>query len=183
MRIYYFSGFGSVTDPHSPKIQMLRELADEVIIVSAIPNTVAAYVSKFLDLYDPRYESIMVGTSLGGFWSSYFGKLTASPWVALNPVFKLPQSLVGKHTAYGSQDGFEFTQEDLEQYDKLLKPNAPGVPGLIIASKDDPYVDVDLLNGMASDHKVVFIPGSDHRLDKTDGYKYLVEPFIQGTLC
>lgn len=183
MKIYYFSGFGSVTDPYSPKIQMLRELADEVVIISAIPNTVAAYVSKFLDLYDSHSESIMVGTSLGGFWAAYFGKLTASPWIAMNPVFKLPQSLVGKHMAYGSSDGFEFTQEDLEQYDKLLKPEAPGVPGLIIASEDDPYVDNDLLNSMAKDHQVVFIPGHDHRLDNTEGYKYLVQPFIQGTLC
>lgn len=184
MKIVYFSGFGSRTDPNSPKIQMLEEFSDRVVIVSAIPNTVQEYTTEFhkvFDYTDLTEPVLMVGTSLGGFWARYFGRLTGNPWIALNPVVDPViqlRDLVGAHTAYGTDEEFEFTDRALSAYSAFVAPNTV-VPGLVITAEDDDALEYHRLDGWVQCAKHS-IPKGGHRLNNVEDYKYLISEFIKG---
>ncbi len=94
MNILYIHGFGSNFDGTSPKVSALKTL-----------GTVTGLDIDYTKFHDEIFESIanhiktnsitlLVGTSMGGFFSAYCGDCGANleiPFVALNPVIS-PQN-------------------------------------------------------------------------------------------
>lgn len=180
MDVIYFSGFASITDENSTKVKMLKELASNVGIVSAITNTVDNYLRNFEAIYRPESRTVLVGTSLGGFWASYLGQLHNCPWIGLNPVV-YPSVALKKHigdvNVYDSQETFECTEKDCDDYAGLEVQSNRQVPGLVIVARDDDVLDHDVVSQI-NQAQLEYIERRGHRLSNTEDYKHIIKNYL-----
>lgn len=179
--VIYISGFGSRTDRNSPKVRMFEDMGFRVRIVSAIPPSPQEYTRRFFEVYDATVHTVIVGTSLGGYWARRFGMMTGEPWIALNPIVSPYMELSGykgNHTVYQTDESFTFNDYDLLSYSKL-EPIHNYPPGMVIAALDDPIIDHGAIAYMEN-CAVHAIDKGGHRLENVEDYKYLIEYFIKG---
>ncbi|MEM7403730.1 MAG: YqiA/YcfP family alpha/beta fold hydrolase [Pseudomonadota bacterium] len=91
----------------------------------------------------------VIGTSLGGFWARYFGKLTrAHRVVMLNPLVR-PQRQLQKYAGRTRQNvrrarKYVIRQTDLADYARFDVRRFDGPPTLLIVTLDDDFVDPNI---------------------------------------
>lgn len=94
-------------------------------------------------------EITVVGTSLGGFWARYFGKLTrAHRVVMLNPLVR-PQRQLQKYAGRTRQNvrrarKYVIRQTDLAEYARFDVRRFDGPPTLLIVTLDDDQIDPNI---------------------------------------
>jgi len=109
---------------------------------------------------------VIIGSSLGGFYTNYLAEKYQCKGIALNPAVYAARELephVGMMTAYDSEEPFDFNAEYIDQL-RALQVNAISNPEryFLIAAKGDELLDWKEMAAFYLGAKQLILEGSDH---------------------
>ena len=144
--IFYFHGFASSAD--STKAIVFNDFIKEKFpnISLHIPNIDNSIEKSFIQLEKlvgkNKGDKLFIGSSLGGFYATYFAEKLGSKAVLINPAsnpYLGMEMYLGKNTNYSTNEEFYLTKKDLEilKLNNVLKVNSPANYLVLIETGDD----------------------------------------------
>ena len=144
--IFYFHGFASSAD--STKAIVFNDFIKEKFpnISLHIPNIDNSIEKSFIQLEKlvgkNKGDRLFIGSSLGGFYATYFAEKLGSKAVLINPAsnpYLGMEMYLGKNTNYSTNEEFYLTKKDLEilKLNNVLKVNSPANYLVLIETGDD----------------------------------------------
>ena len=126
---------------------------------------------------------VIVGSSLGGFYTNYLAEKYQCKGIALNPAVYAARELephVGMMTAYDSEEPFDFKAEYIEQL-RALQVNSITDPDryFLIAAKGDELLDWKEMVAFYSGAQQLVLEGSDHGIADYADHLPAVIQFIE----
>ena len=148
----------------------------------ASPKQSMDMVTSYIDQSDAD-SVIIIGSSLGGFYTNYLTEKYQCKGVALNPAVFAARELephVGMMTAYDSDEPFDFKAEYISelralQVDKISEPQRY----FLIAAKGDELLDWKEMVAFYGGAKQLVLEGSDHGIADYVDHLPVVLDFIQ----
>lgn len=139
-------------------------------------------VTQYIDQSDAD-RIVVIGSSLGGFYTNYLAEKYQCKGVALNPAVYAARELephVGLMTAYDSDEPFDFKAEYIDelkalQVKQLTKPERY----FLIAAKGDELLDWKEMVAFYSGAKQLVLEGSDHGIADYSEHLPTVIDFIK----
>lgn len=109
---------------------------------------------------------VVVGSSLGGFYTNFLAEKYGCKAVALNPAVRAARELaphVGMMTSYDSDEPFDFRPEYIEEL-QALQVEKISIPGryFLMAAKGDELLDWKEMVEFYDGAKQLVLEGSDH---------------------
>ena len=144
--IFYFHGFASSAD--STKAIVFNDFIKEKFpnISLHIPNIDNSIEKSFIQLEKlvgkNKGDRLFIGSSLGGFYATYFAEKLGSKAVLINPAsnpYLGMEMYLGKNTNYSTNEEFFLTKKDLEilKLNNVSKVNSPANYLVLIETGDD----------------------------------------------
>ena len=126
---------------------------------------------------------VIVGSSLGGFYTNYLAEKYRCKGIALNPAVYAARELephVGIMTAYDSEEPFDFKAEYIDelralQVDSITDPERY----FLIAAKGDELLDWKEMVAFYPGTKQLILEGSDHGISDYANHLPAVIDFIK----
>ncbi len=123
---------------------------------------------------------VIIGSSLGGFYTNYLAEKYACKAVVLNPAVRAARELaphVGMLTAYDSNEPFDFRPEYIDEL-KALQVETITAPEryFLIAAKGDELLDWNEMAEFYSGANQLILEGSDHGISE---YRELVPKVLE----
>ena len=189
--VVYLHGFRS--SPNSTKAVMtgeaVRALSSEdhsyewyCPQLLASPKESLEMVVKHID--QAKVDStVIVGSSLGGFYTNYLAEKYQCKVIVLNPAVYAARELephVGMMTAYDSAEPFDFKAEYIDEL-RALQVDSITDPGryFLIAAKGDELLDWNEMVAFYSGAKQLILEGSDHGISDYVNHLPAVTDFIE----
>jgi predicted esterase YcpF (UPF0227 family) len=189
--LVYLHGFRS--SPNSSKAVMtgeaVRALASTEHVYEwycpqllASPKKSMEMVIKHIDQSNAD-RIVIIGSSLGGFYTNYLAEKYQCKGVALNPAVYAARELephVGMMTAYDSEELFDFKAEYIDEL-LALQVNTLSDPKhyFLIAAKGDELLDWKEMVAFYSSAKQLVLEGSDHGIGDYASHLPAVIDFIE----
>jgi predicted esterase YcpF (UPF0227 family) len=170
--LIYLHGFNS--SPGSHKAQVLKrymeghDLGDQYCCPALphAPNRAIAVVEAEMAKY-PRQSITLVGSSLGGFYSTYLAERHDVSAVLINPAVYPHEDLrayLGVQRNLHTQRQYELTEEHLRQWERLYLPTVRPQRYLLLLETGDEVLDYrEAVEKYQGAHQIV-IEGGDHSL-------------------
>ena len=144
--IFYFHGFASSADSTKAKVfdDFIKENFPNIYL--HIPNIDNSIEKSFIQLENLVEESLgdrlFIGSSLGGFYASYFAEKFDAKAVLINPAsnpYLGMEMYLGKNTNYSTNEEFYLTKEDIEilKLNNVSKIKSPSNYLVLIETGDD----------------------------------------------
>ena len=126
---------------------------------------------------------VIIGSSLGGFYTNYLAEKYQCKAIALNPAVYAARELephVGMMTAYDSEEPFDFKAEYIDelralQVDQVTNPERY----FLIAAKGDELLDWKEMSAFYPGAKQLILEGSDHGIADYADHLPAVIAFIE----
>jgi predicted esterase YcpF (UPF0227 family) len=126
-KIIYLHGFAS--SANSTKALQLKKYIFEnysktEIIIPNIENNIVDAVQQIDNLIKEFSPSALIGSSLGGFYATYFSEQYYLKCVGINPAVIPPAEMseyLGENKNYSTGEKFLITQEQLDLLDRMGK--------------------------------------------------------------
>lgn len=175
--IVYLHGFNS--GGTSAKAAWLRRhLPDVTVLSPTYPAHVADEAPKFLRDYiarmrreHPRDQTLLlIGSSMGGFWSRYLAAELKAGMVLINPAMRPDiglMSLVGVNKNEATGETFVLTAAQVQAL-AAYRPTAcdPAMPTLVLLDEADEVIDYRAAQAFYRDcGRVIVYSGGSHRFD------------------
>ena len=149
----------------------------------ASPKESMAMVTAHID-QSKADRIVVIGSSLGGFYTNYLAEKYTCKAVALNPAVRAARELaphVGMMTAYDSDEPFDFRPEYIDEL-RALQVEAITNPGryFLIAAKGDELLDWREMVDFYPGAKHLVLEGSDHGIADYADHLPQVLDFISG---
>ena len=164
--IFYIHGFASCFEPDKSKIRSLSKFGkvDGITVdYTQNPGTISEMLSAAISTKEPQ---LLVGTSLGGYWSAVLGKELSIPFVAINPAIAPHRSLrkyLGPGVTHFGQP-FELSAETVGAYERIAFPTSR--LGLVVVDEGDQVISAaETVAAVQSGMEVIKFPGGSHRFD------------------
>ena len=172
--LVYLHGFRS--SPRSSKAVLTGEA---VIALSTAANPIEWYCPQLLaspkasmDMVVKHIDEtqadriVVIGSSLGGFYTNFLAEKYGCKAVALNPAVRAARELaphVGMMTAYDSDEPFDFRPEYIDEL-KALQVDGISDPSryFLIAAKGDELLDWKEMTEFYQGAQQLVLEGSDH---------------------
>ena len=181
--ILYIHGFASCGD--SNKTKLLKKHFGEVLSPDIPVNPHEAIV--FLkELISAHPVSLLIGSSLGGFYASYLAEKFHIKTVLINPSTKPYQTLapyVGMNEFFCSGERFEWKEDylhDLQAYETAK--DSIDVDILVLLQKEDEVLDYKKAASLYENYKIIIQEGGNHRFENLDEYLEVISKFKEGLL-
>jgi len=164
--IIYIHGFNSSGNSDTGT-NLKKEFGDVIAINYDFANADRSHqqINSVVSKYVKEPDTIIVGTSLGGFWANYFSDKYGMKAVVLNPTFNPSQTLlkyIGKNKNYFTQEEYEFNKENAEAFKKYEVDANPSENKLVYVGSNDTVIDPnDTIKKMKG---VLVIGDSGHRV-------------------
>lgn len=189
--VVYLHGFRS--SPNSSKAVMtgeaVRALSNEDNQYEWYCPQLLASPKKSMDLVTQYIGAskadrvVVIGSSLGGFYTNYLAEKYGCKGVVLNPAVKAAKELephVGMMTAYDSNEPFDFRAEYIDelkalQVEKITRPERY----FLIAAKGDELLDWQEMVHFYPGAKQLVLEGGDHGISNYAEHLPAVIDFIQ----
>lgn len=178
--ILYLHGFASCG--HSTKTQLLKKyFGKEEVLSPDLPIDPAEAVQFIKKLIIEHEIDLLIGSSLGGFYASYFAELLEMKAVLINPStqpFITLAPYVGTNKYWCKDETFEFTREHLNS----LFEFAVGVPRdpasyLLLLQKGDELLDYTKAEDKYEGAKFSVQEGGNHRFENLIDYLAQIKGF------
>lgn len=183
-RILYLHGFASCGQ--SNKSSALRGYFGEDQVFSPdLPYAPADAVSYIDDLMRKEEIDMVIGSSLGGFYATYFAEKYALKAVLLNPSVTPWETLaphVGWQKRFCDGKAFEFKAVYLNQLEALQAEPVKGAY-LVLLQSGDETLDYEVAKHYYREQKVVVEYGGNHRFENIDCYFSMIERFGSFNEC
>lgn len=189
MAILYLHGFASA-GKNSVKEKALKEMFPEETVyspnLSHDPVEATQEAEKYLrQIYnDGHNKTIIVGTSLGGFYAWYLSAKFDIPAVLINPVYspnEVMTQFLGKNKNFATGKEFEWVEEhiaQLEKYADFAKKNYDKSIIKVVVAKDDDLIPYEkVIKTFTHDHTDIHVfDDGGHRFDKLERLKDIIKP-------
>jgi len=178
--ILYLHGFASCGD--SNKSQLLKSYFGEDQVLSPdLPTAPAEAISFIKKLIIEHEVSLIIGSSLGGYYASYFAELLRMKAVLINPStepFITLASFVGTNHYWCNGEAFEFTREDLKALFEfaIAKPVDPKRYLLLLQTGDE-LLDYKKAAEKYAGAKIIIEEGGNHRFENLKKYLKVIKEF------
>ena len=172
--ILYLHGFASSSDSTKAKVfkKFIQKQNDFEVIVPDLPNNLVGWSEQIDDLIKEHNPIAFMGSSLGGFYSTYFARKIEAIDILLNPAV-LPaegmKTYLGKNKNYSTGEDFLLTDSDIDHLFSMQKSlnneNVSDKNSLVILETGDEILDYkQALEFYAGSH-IKVIHGGSHSLD------------------
>lgn len=178
--IYYLHGFNSAISDTNPKIQALS-------LIDKVQGINYNSFSKFEDIVTQIESQIIeddftiIGTSLGGFFSSVIAKRHSCPAVLINPAYYPYDNLkpvVGLElTNYVTEEKNILTEEARNSYSNKHFEIGEFKPLTIIA-RDDELIDYKISSKIFSESILEIVESGGHIMNNLEEHIHLIEKYI-----
>lgn len=165
-QIMYCHGFASHFDPSKDKVQMLSQLAPVIgVTVDYTRPPEEVFNALALPLAHGPH-TLIVGTSMGGFYAAWLGSELDLPFFAINPAIA-PGTSLRKHigagmTYFGS--AFDLKAEVVDAYNDL--PFRTDGQGQVVVDLGDEVINPQVtITAVGNKLPVITFPGGSHRFD------------------
>ena len=189
--LVYLHGFRS--SPNSSKAVMTREAVKAISTVSdsyewycpqllASPKESIEMVSRHID-QSQADRIVVIGSSLGGFYTNYLAEKYGCIGVALNPAVRAARELephVGMMTTYDNEEPFDFRAEYINEL-RALQVQCITRPEryFLIAAMGDELLDWKEMVAFYTGSKQLVLEGSDHGISEYAEHLPTVIEFIR----
>lgn len=176
MNIMYIHGFGSKWKPNSDKVKTLSQIGKVSGVTMPYDLPSSGVYQSYKSYIINNDIDLVVGTSLGGFWSAYMGSKMGIPFVAINPAIN-PKSTLNKYQGVGETyygEPYNLEQAVINEYPDFPTSGA----GLILLDMGD-----KVLNSKETQKKLSGIfgvhafDGGSHRFDHIADSKDIIQNF------
>ena len=124
-KIIYLHGFASSANSTKAlqlKKYILENYSKTEIIIPDIENNIVDAVQQIDKLIEEFSPSALIGSSLGGFYATYFSEQYNLKCVAINPAVIPPAEMseyLGENKNYSTGEKFLINQEQLDLLDRM----------------------------------------------------------------
>ncbi|OHC09393.1 MAG: hypothetical protein A2X74_07525 [Polynucleobacter sp. GWA2_45_21] len=126
---------------------------------------------------------VIIGSSLGGFYTNYLAEKYQCKAIALNPAVYAARELephVGMMTAYDSEEPFDFKAEYIDQLRDLQVESISNPERyFLIAAKGDELLDWKEMSAFYAGANQLILEGSDHGIADYANHLRAVIDFIE----
>jgi predicted esterase YcpF (UPF0227 family) len=147
----------------------------------ASPKESMEMVERHIQESDAK-RLVVIGSSLGGFYTNYLAEKYSCKGVVLNPAVRAARELaphVGMMTAYDSDEPFDFRPEYIDELKALQVENISNPSRyFLIAAKGDELLDWREMVDFYPGAKHLILEGSDHGIADYANYLPQVLEFI-----
>ncbi|HEY9189666.1 MAG TPA: YqiA/YcfP family alpha/beta fold hydrolase [Sulfurovum sp.] len=177
-KILYLHGFGSCGEGNKSKA--LKSYFGEGNVLSPdlpyAPLDAITYIDSLI-----MHEDIdtLIGSSLGGFYATYFAEKYAMKAILLNPStqpWKTLSAYVGWQKRFCDEEVFEFKSSYIAQLETLETEIKHGTY-LVLLQSEDEVLDYTKAQSLYNTHKVIVEYGGNHRFENIDAYMSMIEKF------
>lgn len=166
MNIMYIHGFGSKFTPTNDKVVSLGKLGTVMgpnIDYTDDPTTI---YENLMDYASQNEIDLIVGTSMGGFFSHRVGVALGIPFAMINPAIQ-PWETLKRHVGEGITflgEPYALAPETVREYDTL--PKDEGGFGLVLLDEDDEVIDPVLTQfKLGHVYPTIVFAGGNHRFE------------------
>ncbi|MFA5669862.1 MAG: YqiA/YcfP family alpha/beta fold hydrolase [Balneolaceae bacterium] len=167
----YLHGFNSKGDPSTQKMKELSKLGETITVdYNSFSNydTIEAHLSEQIlqiTLSRKNHFTILVGTSLGGYWAAVIGKKLDIPAVIINPAIQ-PQQTLKKYIGIKLENFKDGQPNTLSSDVPSSYPDAPKVGKyLILLDLGDDVLDPTKSKSWFTHNPVISFEGGSHPFD------------------
>ena len=186
-KILYLHGFASSANSTKAlqlKKHMLDNFLEAEIIIPDIENNIVDAVQQINKLIGEFSPSALIGSSLGGFYATYFSEKYNLKCVGINPAVIPPADMseyLGENKNYSTGEKFVISQEQLDLLDRMGREikviKCPRNFMILLQSHDeklDYKVATNLYQGALLD--VTF--GGNHAFENLETYFNKIKKFL-----
>jgi len=169
--IVYLHGFNSAFDPNNEKVKALTKIGN---VIGITYNSLGTYSEICSDLLDQlsdadRDDTVIVGTSLGGYWAAEMGFKLGIPSVIINPCYDpthMLQKYVGIQTNHSTKTNgsFELSSALSYMHCKSYDSDYDYMP-LVILDMGDDVIDSFKTRELFEGFPMVHYADGSHRFD------------------
>lgn len=138
---------------------------------------------KLLDAYNENPNLILIGSSLGGFFTLHFAGKYALPCVVFNPVTFPHEQLApftGKNHNFYTNEEWDFTKELLMSYKEFpLSTKMNYMPTIVLGTNDD-VISPDITLSFWKNKANILITTNEHSINNYKDYAAL---FLRAACC
>jgi predicted esterase YcpF (UPF0227 family) len=185
--LIYLHGFNS--SPGSHKAQVLkrymeeRDLGDQCCCpkLPDLPKRAIAAVETEIAKH-PRESITLIGSSLGGFYSTYLAERHDLRAVLINPAVRPHEDLrayLGVQRNLHTHQQYELTEEHLRQWEQLYLPTVRPLRYLLLVETGDEVLDYRVAVKKYQGARQIVIEGGDHSLTRFPDYVPLILEFAK----
>ncbi|QCT94564.1 hypothetical protein FE773_05050 [Caminibacter mediatlanticus TB-2] len=175
--ILYLHGFGSCANSNKTKILKSHFLD---FYAPGLPENPKETISKIESLINPK--TMLIGSSLGGYYAIYFAVKYNLKAVLINPSLKPYKTLkhyIGIQYRYCDNKPFKWKKKYLKELKKLKTKPIRGKYLVLLQSKDEILDYKKTLKKFKNrpNAKVIVEYGGNHRFENIDDYLSMIEKF------
>lgn len=179
-KLLYLHGFGSCGAGNKSKT-LGSYFGSEYLISPDLPYAPLEAIEFISDLIETEDISLIVGSSLGGFYATYLAEKFDLPAVLVNPSCRPWQTLapyIGWQERFCDGEAFEFKEVYLRQLEKIeCMPERSRY--LLLLQSEDEVLDYRVAKERYKDHRVIVEYGGNHRFENIHEYLSLIESFMK----
>lgn len=176
--ILYLHGFASCGEGN--KSTALKAcFGKEAINAPDLPSSPLEVVAQTESLLQNKRDTLLIGSSLGGFYATYLAEKyglkavllnpSTQPWITLAPY-------VGWQKRFCDGQSFEFKKSFLDQLESLKVMPTKG-KYLVLLQSEDEVLDYTKAQSLYNAHRVIVEIGGNHRFENIDDYLLMIENF------
>ena len=177
-KILYLHGFASCGKGNKSKA-LIEYFGEEEICSPNLPYAPAKAIEYLYDLIQTENIKLLIGSSLGGFYATYFAEKFGLSAILLNPSvmpWKTLASYVGWQKRFCDGEAFEFKEGYLRELEDLRAVPQNG-NYLVLLQSEDEILDYRIAKEYYSDHRVIVEYGGNHRFENIMDYLSMIERF------
>ena len=178
-KILYLHGFASCGEGNKSTLLKSYFGADSVIAPDLPPSPIDA-INIIEEILGSSKIDILIGSSLGGYYTTYLAEKYCMKAVLLNPSTQPWETLAaytGWQKRFCDEEVFEFKPVYLEQL-KMLQTAPEKGRYLLLLQSGDEVLDYTKAQSLYNKHKIIVEYGGNHRFENLDEYLSMIEKFI-----
>ena len=180
--ILYIHGFASCGD--STKTRLLRaHFGDEELLAPDLPVEPDAAMALLEHLVADNDVSLLIGSSLGGFYATALSHKSGLPAVLINPSchpYRTLAPYVGENDYWCSDETFEWKGEYLLQLARIAEQmNLPDTELLVLLQSGDEVLDYRVAADVYEAYLVIVEEGGNHRFENLADYLDRIGEFYE----
>ena len=187
-KILYLHGFASSSESNKAKLfrkTIVKQKLNYQCITPDLPNNISEAFKLIENLIIDNKPRFIIGSSLGGFYSTYFAEKFNLKSILLNPAV-LPANgmkiYLGENENFSTGERFEFTNQDvqvLKKFESKIKQiSRPENHIVFLESGDEVLNYLDAVNYYCGSSINVFF-GGNHSLEMFEDNMHQVIKILQ----
>jgi len=177
-KILYLHGFGSCGEGNK-STELKRYFGEENVLSPDLPYAPLDAITYIDSLLNLEEIDTLIGSSLGGFYATYFAEKYGMKAILLNPStqpWNTLSSHVGWQKRFCDEEVFEFKAAYIAQL-KTLEVEVTNGTYLVLLQSEDEVLDYTKAQSLYNKHKVIVEHGGNHRFENIDEYMSMIEKF------